>query len=459
MINRRHILSGAAAGAVAGSLGPSALSAADSPVQTELVPPDLGFLKDSPLMNHDRARFFMEREGLDALVVTRPQNVFYVTNHWSQLERMGYTNTAMAVFPRDPKRPIALIMVSFLYYYTHSPETDFEDRLVFPYSGPMPSDDIEPGMEPAAVPTRTRRENGIAPTSALNLRRKAMLANTEPVSAGPDWALSKALKALGVDHGVLGIDDPILESVIRSRGIDAELRPAENTVRRIRLAKSPSEIRLMRLAAQQNVDAAVAAARAARDVGTTRALRARFYSEAALRGNLGVFMVVNSTSSEVVDQPIVDGMAFSIDCVSHCRFYHGDFARTIFVGEPHPYMRRACSAIETAWHEIRSQLRPGMRFVDIPPIGKATLTKLGMDLKVSFSPHSVGMYHTDHPRPSLLEPRTIEGLVLEENMVLSVDCPPMEAGIGGTAHLEDLMLITKDGAEPLHSIPQGVFTV
>ncbi len=44
-------------------------------------------------------------------------------------------------------------------------------------------------------------------------------------------------------------------------------------------------------------------------------------------------------------------------------------------------------------------------------------------------------------------------------MVLSVDCPPMEAGIGGTAHLEDLMLITKDGAEPLHTIPQNTITV
>ena len=35
-------------------------------------------------------------------------------------------------------------------------------------------------------------------------------------------------------------------------------------------------------------------------------------------------------------------------------------------------------------------------------------------------------------------------------MFISVDCPLMEAGSGGTAHLEDLTLIREDGSEPIH---------
>ena len=350
-------------------------------------------------------------------------------------------------------------MHAFLYYYTHSPESAFDDRLIFPYTQPAETESSPGDDEPAAMPARTRTERGFAPITDFNQRRKEMLAGAEPVSATPAWALAKALRELGVVRGVVGIDNPAIQRLLDERGMNIEARPAENVIRRIRLAKSPTEIRLMRLAAQQNVDAAVVAAQAARDEGSTASLRARFYAEAARRGNRGVFMVINGTSAEVVSEPISEGMAFSIDCVSHCRHYHGDFARTIFVGEPPAYIRKVTEGIALAWQEIREQLKPGMRFADIPPIGRKVLRAQGLELNVSFNPHSVGLFHTDHPQPSLLEGRTLESLVLEENMVLSVDCPPIDAGIGGTAHLEDLMLITRDGAEPLHDVPPGVFVV
>jgi len=35
-------------------------------------------------------------------------------------------------------------------------------------------------------------------------------------------------------------------------------------------------------------------------------------------------------------------------------------------------------------------------------------------------------------------------------MVLSIDCPMGATGMGGSSHLEDLMLITDDGAEPIN---------
>ncbi len=455
MTTRRDVMKGALAGTLATVGAPASAAPRDRSPSV----PDLSFLRENTLMNKDRARYFMEQEGLDALVVSHPANVFYLSNHWPQLDRMGFQDSAMAIFSRDPKRPLAVLMHAFLYYYTHSPESAFSDRLVFPYTQPV-DPDADPGDgEPAAVPARTRVERGIVPITARNQRRKEMLAQTEPVAAGPSWALARALRELGLERAVLGIDNPRIAELVAQRGLPATCRGGENTIRRIRLAKTPTEIKLMRMAAQQNVDAAVVAANMTRELGSAARLRARFFAEAELRGNRGVFMVVNGTSAEVIDEPLEDGMAFSIDCVSHCRHYHGDFARTIFVGEPHRHMIKVTNGIATAWSEIREQLRPGMRFADIPPIGKASLKKQGLELNVSFTPHSVGLFHTDHPQPSLLDGRTIEGLVLEENMVLSVDCPPIDAGIGGTAHLEDLMLIKKGGAEPIHDVPPGVFIV
>lgn len=454
MPSRRDAIKGAVAGTLAAASVPTAHSA--SPARKPKVP-DLSFLRHEPLMNEDRARYFMEQAGIDGFVMTRPTNVFYMTNHWPQLDRMGFSDSALVVFARDPKRPLAVIMHAFLYYYTHSPETEFYDRLILPYTAPA-----EPGAndaEPPALPARTRTERGITPITARNQRRKDMLAKAEPPSADMSWALAKALRELGLEGRRIGIDNPRIEEVAARRGIGATFVEGESLLRRIRMAKTPAEIKLMRMGAQHNVEAAMTAAGMARELGSASALRARFFSEAELRGNKGVFMVVNGTSSEVVDEPLVDGMAFSIDCVSHCRHYHGDFARTIFVGEPHKNMLRVTEGIANAWHDIREQLRPGMRFADIPPLGKASLKKQGLELNVSFNPHSVGLFHTDHPQPSLFDGRSVEGLVLEENMILSVDCPPIDSGIGGTAHLEDLMLIKKDGAEPIHDVPAGVIVV
>lgn len=455
MISRRAALQAGLLGA-----GCMAAPAAATGGAAQIHPPALGFLRDSPLMNGERARYFMQREGIEALIVTHPANVFYVTNHWPQLDRMGYTHSMFGIFCRDPGAPLALIAHAFGYYYSHSDETAFPNRIVFTYTQP----DSEAGGQadaddpPAVPPTMLRivEESQVTPRER---RRRESLGRSRGNSATAAIALMKALRELRLEKASLGVDDVAIEPMLRSRGIAARFIPASDTLRRIRLAKSPTELRLMRLAARQNVEAALAAARTAREAGSTRALRARFFAEAALRGNTGLFMVIDGSSSEVMDWPLRDGMAVSIDCVSTCRHYHGDFARTIFIGEPAAPMRRATAAIATAWDDVRGQLRAGLKYSDIRRLGRESLKKQGVDLTVSFTPHSVGLFHTDHPRTDLSQGRLTQDIVLEENMILSVDCPVLDHGLGGTAHLEDLMLIRADGAEPLHGIGERVIVV
>jgi Xaa-Pro aminopeptidase len=461
LINRRDVVAAGITLPVAGVAAVAGQISAASPGTARPAPADLSFLRSEPLLDAARLRTLMRREGLDAIVTAQPANTLYLTGHWPQLDRMGWRSAGLGIFCADPAKPLGVVMHAFLYYYTHSPERDaFGDRIVFPYTQPAAS--AEPTAEdeePPPAPVRTMRVRDPALLSARNRHRAHALELARPVSADASWALAKAMREFGLERARIGIDDPELETALRRRGFGGQTIAAENTLRRARLAKSPAEIRLMRIAAAANVEAALAAARAVREAGTTRGLRARFFAEAASRGNLGVFMVVNGTSSDVVDEPIVEGMAFSIDCVSHCRFYHGDFARTVFVGEPSASARQATRAIATAWADIRSQLRPGLRFADIPRIGRESIRKQGLDLNVSFTPHSVGLFHTDHPQPSLLSARGPDDLVLEENMVLSVDCPVLESGLGGTMHLEDLTLIRADGGEPLHDVPPPVIQV
>ena len=52
-----------------------------------------------------------------------------------------------------------------------------------------------------------------------------------------------------------------------------------------------------------------------------------------------------------------------------------------------------------------------------------------------------------------------DNLQLVEGMIISVDLPMTETGFGGSAHLEDLVLITKDGAELINDGSDRVIIV
>jgi len=467
MIDRRLLLSGIGSGALAlaNQRAPAAGNASPAATPAPAPPPrpDFGFLRTEALVNAERARMIMARENLDAFVVTQPTNVFYLANHWPNLDRMGFRHSMFVIYPRDPKRPIAMVMTGFLHYYRFADDVELPNHVVFPYTTPADPSAATPNgagaAEPAAAQTRMHRVLDATLLTPRELHRRQVSEAAQPESATADWALLKALRHLGLEKGRLGIDDPMIEALLARRGAPASCVPGEDALRRIRLVKSPTELKMMRIAAQNNVDAALATIAAVRSVETTGALRTRFFTETASRGNQAVFIVIDGSSSEIGNAPLRDGMAFSVDCVSSCLHYHGDFARTIFVGEPHPMMRRGTTAIFTAWQEIRSQLRAGMRFADVQRIGRESMKKQGADFTVNFTPHSVGLFHTDHPQPSIAEGRTIAGLVLEKDMILSVDCPILDTGMGGTCHLEDLMLIGDDGATPIHDVPPNIFIV
>ena len=122
-------------------------------------------------------------------------------------------------------------------------------------------------------------------------------------------------------------------------------------------------------------------------------------------------------------------------------------------------MRQATDAMSLGWDAVREKLRPGLRYSEIKAIGDAAVRKAGYRFDVAFTPHSVGLAHTDEPGRDGTPFFVKDDLVLQENMILSVDCPVRNAGFGGSAHLEDLTLITRDGAEQINDIGDRVIIV
>jgi hypothetical protein len=224
---------------------------------------DFGFLRTEPLVNAERAQAVMEREGLDAFIVTQPANVFYLGNHWPNLDRMGFRHSVFVIRPRDPKRPTALVMTGFLHYYRYADDVALHGPHRLPYTTPVDPANFERlGRGADAPPPGPRRESAVGPRATPTQRFGV---GRTTVANGSARA-RQGRGVLGIKGGRIAIDDPAIERLLQSRDVKGSFTPADDHLRRIRLAKSPTEIKLMRIAAQNNVDAG------ARDGGGYRTL-------------------------------------------------------------------------------------------------------------------------------------------------------------------------------------------
>ncbi len=450
MIDRRHALAGIAAASGAAALSHSAQAsdgkqAASSPLTLDA--PMIG-----PRMNRAQAIKVMDQLGLDALILGSGINVYHATGYWPLTDRMGHAPSTLAIVTRSDEQPLSVVLSSFTYYYQLADVHRTQDYPAYTYTGP--TGQIDDNGEPVAAPVMVFRDRKEVPLDAVESHRASLAYAAEQdvgAWAGAKYAMAKALKDVGLLNGKIAIDHPNVRALVEEAAPNASLTNADTALRRIRPIKSDIEIALMRQASLANTEATLAAVQTVRAGATYRELRSTFYAEAARRENRGVFLVIDRVSSDLYDAPFENGQAFLIDAVSEYQGYHGDYGRTVFIGEPAKAMKDATDAMGQAWSEVQHQLKPGMLFSEIMTLGRSMLKKMGVNYTVSFTPHSVGLYHTDHVGMAGAAAFR-EDPVLEKGMIISVDCPLLEAGVGGSAHLEDLTLITEDGAEPIHDI-------
>lgn len=450
-MNRRDALGTIAATGLASSLPGTSIAGARAPTNN-LHPPVTG-----PRMNFAQADKIMTQLGLDALVLGDGVNFQQATGSRPVTTRMGRPPSSFAIVTRREDERLAMVTAAFSYYYTLADVQ--HDSGIPAYLYTARSGDIHEGEAPA-VPLALFRDRGEVPTG--NIENTRVAASTKAIEeqgqfATFDAALAKALKDFGLTEARIAVDHPFVDATVSKAAPKATTVNADDALRRIRPVKSANEIELMRQSASGNVAAAFEALKTVRAGGSYRDLRAEFYAAAARRGHRGVFMVIDRTSDELYDNVFREGQAILIDCVSEYEGYHGDYGRTVFIGEPVKNMIAATQAMAIGWDSVREKLRPGLKFSEIQQLGQAALRSAGKTYKVPFTPHSVGLYHSDHVGSTGLPPR--EDIVLEPGMILSIDCPLIETGVGGSAHLEDLMLITADGSEPINDIGQQTITV
>ncbi len=398
----------------------------------------------------DRARAarLMEAAGLDALLIASPESFRWATGAEPGVA-MGWRRLgpAMAVVPADPARPVGAVVTDLFAGSAAAAGCDpLRVHAIWPEAisvrDLLPSEADAATLVAAATadrPTGFARPGTFDRGVALSLLRD-LLAGMGLAGARIGAELSAVPAA---DHAVL------LDAVAPSR-----LSDATALVDRLRAHKSAAEIALLRQAGAIT-EAALAAFVPLLREGATRAALGRAFldlvrEEATRRGT-----TASVTAWEYVgfgaspwSSPggLARGDVVKVDVGAVVGGYTADLARTYTLGPAPVRATQVYDALRAAFEAGRKLFRPGTALRDIHAAAIRAVHAAGFPsyARGHFG-HGLGASIWSEEWPYTAADSDV---VLEPGMVMAFEAPWYIDGIGGFI-LEDMLLITEDGAETL----------
>lgn len=346
-----------------------------------------------------RAQAAMREHGLDALVASSPQNVFY---------------TAGTAFVTQRTIPDRLGMVAFT-----------------------------PDAEPVFVYC-TIEEGHVKGESWL----RAFRGYTE-FAERPIAALVDVLRERGVTGGRIGIEKRFLAArdydELREALPGAELVAADAIFDRLRAIKTPAEIEFLARVAL-DTDAAIRDAFAAAKPGDTElSVGERMVAEAQRQGASGLLHLVLATGPNAHKaHHYPDGTRLELGGLVRTDFgmywghYLSDIARTAFVAPARPDQLDTYRRLEEIHQTVIAAMNPGARMAELYRICAQAFERQGLTFTMPHIGHSIGLGAHENP---MMHP--YDDAELQPGMLMMLE--PVAAGRDGLYHTEDLIEITADG--------------
>lgn len=417
------------------------------------------------LLNHDRAIEIMERENLDGLIAQLPINSYYMSNYWGLFNTaVGYDGSYFALLPRDPAAPPALIVPALEIRRLETEKSKNAGTWienVYAYSGPL--DEMHDAVAADAFADGTPRGHDysgwpIAEGGSNEPLEQQWQAVTDQLgtrmSPNAFWALSRAIKAAGLEQGRIGADDSRTAGWLNECGLeqlDVSYRP--QLFNEIRLVKTDAEIEILRRAAHINEMSLLVAADSMRIGSTWEEIEDMYMMTMAQQGGRGVYLMCGVGELPAgrirVDEPVF------FDGLGQYRHYHGDFGRCAVVGEITSEQRKRHAHLLAGWEEAQSLLGPGISYSELSAKVGNAVRQAGLHNFRNPVVHSVGLEHTDDPKPFGVQPQTKPDQILQPNMIVNIDMPHSEIG-WGSLHMEDTVRITTYGYERLSETDMSI---
>jgi Xaa-Pro aminopeptidase len=137
-----------------------------------------------------------------------------------------------------------------------------------------------------------------------------------------------------------------------------------------------------------------------------------------------------------------DAIRFDVGC--RYKYYRSDISRIAVMGEPSAKLQSYHNALYMGVQRAYEILKPGLRVADLFEAVVETVRKEGIPHYArSHVGHGIGIEGYDPPN---IAGNSAD--VFEENMVICVETPYYELGFAGL-QVEDMILVTRDGAESL----------
>lgn len=364
----------------------------------------------------DGLRAAMREQGLEAVVLTTPENLFYMT---------GYQTPG--------------------YYYFQALVVPLEDE---PFM-------VTRLLEESNVETRTWIE-----------RRRAYADTVSPIAT-----LALAIQDFGLGQATIGYERHSYffrateQEQLVAECPDAVFVDCSGTVEQLRLIKSPAEIALMRKAAL-STEAGMRAGIEATAAGATENDVAAEIHAAMIRAGSeypAISPFVASGWRCAVGHATWEGRTIERgDCVflevGGChRRYHTAMMRTLFVGDPPAEVAEAEALILEAMDEAIRSIRPGVTAGVVDEACRAILRRYSYGgTQATRSGYSIGVaFAPDWGEGHILSIQPGEDRQLEENMTFHLIPWLQVPGLAGIG-LSETVRVTEDGCESLFTLDRDV---
>jgi Xaa-Pro dipeptidase len=409
-----------------------------------------------------RLRRLMAEASLDLMVLTHPNDVLYTTGYESVLERWSLQEPlAASIVPLDPDKPVVLCLpealVGLLAVLRDQGRPDRAEELrVF---------DLLVFCEVMRAP------DPYASVSSIGEESVKMYGERVRGRCEPD--IIESIASTLADHQLVrsraGFDDlRVAEQLARRDGFSGlEAVDGLDVVVRSRIVKTQPELEAIRRVGKV-ADRCLMAAVEALEPGVTWNEVQYQTADAMTRMDVipvdeGAMLFGGAFQDEFMpelfrtrhDRPLEEGQIVILETQGTSEGWWIDINRTATIGPPSDEYQALHDSLRDAFLKMVDHMKPGNSTGDLAPMCFQHLHDVGVPVpeKTVVVAHGIGHMTLEYPHPYPTQGRRgTKGFILEEGMVISLDCLYF-GGYLGPCHMENVHIIEADGAVSTYETP------
>ncbi len=395
------------------------------------------------------------KRNLDAIVCSEPADVVYSTGYRSVLEQWGLTEpVAAAIVYADPSKPDTLVIPEALVALEAIAPTRASEIRVFDLTNFCEVMRTEDPSQPAS-------EIG---KEAIRIYGQKVRGTCEPEIVS---AIAAGLADHGLQKARIGVDDLRIGEHLKRRLPGLETVDALDAMMAARIIKTPPELEAMLRVGKVADQSLMAGANALRPgviwSDVQQSVVETMTRLGAIPVDEGGLLFGGAFRGEFIpelfrtrhNRALEKGQVVIIEVLGKYEDFWFDLNRSATIGPPTPEYQALHDKIRDAYLMVIDKLRPGAWTGDLARMASDELRKAGVSApqRLVLFAHSVGHIPFEMPQPFPAYGRPGDkGFLVEENMVLSVDCLYFGGSLG-PCHMENVFIIHKDRAESLYSVP------